>query len=60
MLCTHCKVDISPKALNTQDIIHRLHEAEEKDQSVDTLVLLRKGNKILKGKKYIEKVWSRD
>jgi len=29
MLCTHWQVDISPKAQNTQDMIHRPHEAQE-------------------------------
>ena len=40
-------MDFSPEVQNTQDTIHRPHEAQEKeDHSVDTLVLLRKGNKI--------------
>jgi hypothetical protein len=47
-------VDISPKAPNTQDTIHRPHEAQEEDQSVDASVLLRKGNKILTWKQNVE------
>jgi hypothetical protein len=40
-------VDISPEVLNTQDTIHRPNEAQEKEaQSMDTSVLLRRGNKI--------------
>jgi hypothetical protein len=35
---------ISPKAPNTQDTIHRPHEAQE-DPSVDASVLLRRENK---------------
>jgi hypothetical protein len=43
-------VDISPKAQDTQDILHRPHEAQEEGrQSVDALVFLRRGNKILTG-----------
>jgi hypothetical protein len=45
-------VDISPEARNTQDIIHRPYEAQEKVRpkcGVDALVLLRRGNKILMG-----------
>jgi hypothetical protein len=38
-------VDISPEAQNTQDTICKTHETQE-DQSVDTLILLRRGNKI--------------
>jgi hypothetical protein len=33
---------------------------KKKDRSVDASVLLRKGNKILIGGKYGDKVWSRD
>ena len=39
-------MDISPEAQNTQDTIHRQHEAQEEDQSMDTLVPLMRGNKI--------------
>ena len=40
-------MDISPEAWNTQDTIHKPHETQENgDQSMDTLILLRKGNKI--------------
>jgi hypothetical protein len=45
-------VDISPEAWNTQDTIHRSNEVQQmkfnkkEDQSVVTLVLLRRGNKI--------------
>jgi hypothetical protein len=43
-------VDISLKAQNTQDKIHRPHEpAEKEDQSVGAPVLLRRGNIILMG-----------
>ena len=43
-------MDISPKAWNTQNTIHRLHEAQEEERpSVGALVFLRRGNKILKG-----------
>jgi hypothetical protein len=43
-------VDISPKVWNTQDTIHRPHEAKEKeDQSVGASILLRRGNNILMG-----------
>jgi hypothetical protein len=38
-------VDIRPEALNTQDTIHKPHETQEKE-SVDTLVLLIRGNKV--------------
>ena len=35
-----------PKALNTQDTVHRPHEAQEEgDQCVGALVLLRRGTK---------------
>jgi hypothetical protein len=37
-------VDISPKAQNTKD---HMKLKKEKDQCVDALVLLRRGNKIL-------------
>ena len=45
-------MDTSPEAWNTQDIINRSQEAQKEgrpkkeDQSVDTSVLLRRGNKI--------------
>jgi hypothetical protein len=39
-------MDINPE---TQDTIHRPHEAQEGERSVDTLVLLRKGNKLPMG-----------
>jgi hypothetical protein len=40
-------VDISPEAQNAQDTICKTHELKKKeDQSVDTLILLRRGNKI--------------
>jgi hypothetical protein len=43
-------VDISPETQNTQDIIHRLQEAQKKeDQTVETSVLLRRGNTIIMG-----------
>jgi hypothetical protein len=43
-------VDISVIAQNTQDTIHRLYEAQEKErQNVDASILLRSENKILKG-----------
>jgi hypothetical protein len=43
-------MDISPKAQNTPDIIQRSHKAHKKeDQSVGSLVLVRRGNKIVKG-----------
>jgi hypothetical protein len=54
-------VDISPEAWNTQDTIHKPHETqeEEEDQSVDTMILLRRGNKVpMEGVR--DKVWSRD
>jgi hypothetical protein len=39
-------VDISPEARNTHDTIHKPHELKKKeDHSVDTLILLRRGNK---------------
>ena len=53
-------MDISPKAQNTQDTIHRPHEAQEEERpkypyfvgyvlcSIHTLVFFRKGNKISK------------
>jgi hypothetical protein len=40
-------VDISPEVQNTQDKIHRPHEAQEEGRTVDTLGLLRRENKIL-------------
>jgi hypothetical protein len=39
-------MDIGSKARNTQDTIHRPHEAQE-DQSVDASILPRRGIKIL-------------
>jgi hypothetical protein len=39
-------VDISPEARNTQDIIDKQHETQEEGYFVDTLILLRRGNKI--------------
>ena len=41
-------MDIRPEAKNTQDAIHKTHESHEegKDQTVDTVILLRRGNKI--------------
>ena len=39
-------MDISPKAWNIQDTIHKPHETQEGRQSVDTLILLRRGNKM--------------
>jgi hypothetical protein len=43
-------VDIRPKASNNQDTIHRPHESQDEERlSVDTLILLRRGNKILMG-----------
>ena len=38
-------MDISPEAWNIQDTIHKPHEKKEEDQSVDTSILLRRGNK---------------
>jgi hypothetical protein len=53
-------VDISPEALNTQDTIHIPNEAQEEgDQSVDTWVLLRRGNKIPLGGDMIQIVEQR-
>jgi hypothetical protein len=41
-------VDISPEAQNTQDIIAKHMKLKKKeDQSMDTSILLRRGNKIL-------------
>jgi hypothetical protein len=48
-------VYIRKKALNTQDITHRSYEAQEGRQSVDTSVLLRRGNKIITGGREREK-----
>jgi hypothetical protein len=43
-------VDISPKAQNTQDTIHRLPEAQKEGQpKCGASVLLRTGRKVLKG-----------
>jgi hypothetical protein len=42
-------VDISPEAQNTQDTIHRPHDAYEEGQSVDPSGLPRRGKKILTG-----------
>ena len=43
-------MDIRPEVQNTQGTFHRSYNAqEEEDQSVDTSVLLRKGNKIPMG-----------
>ena len=43
-------MDISPNVRNTQDTIHRYLKLQKKeDQSVDTSVLLRRGNEILTG-----------
>jgi hypothetical protein len=43
-------VDISLNAQNTQNVIHRRHEAQEEGKkSVDISVLLRIGNYILLG-----------
>jgi hypothetical protein len=40
-------VDISPEAWNTQDTIHRPHEAQEEGRpKCDTSFLLRRGKKI--------------
>jgi hypothetical protein len=39
-------VDIIPEAQNTQDTIWKTHETQEGRPSVDTLILLRRGNKI--------------
>jgi hypothetical protein len=40
-------VDINPETWNTQDTIDKTRETqEEKEQSVDTSLLLRMGNKI--------------
>jgi hypothetical protein len=43
-------VVLSPEAQNTQDTIHNTHShiqlKKKEDQSVDTLILLRRGNKI--------------
>jgi hypothetical protein len=41
-------VDISPKVQNTQDTNH-IKPKKKEDQSVDASVLLRRGNKVLKG-----------
>ena len=39
-------MDISPEAQNTQDTICKTHETQkEEDQSVDTLIILRRGTK---------------
>jgi hypothetical protein len=47
MICTHWEVDISPETQNTQDTICKTYETQKKeDQSVYTLILLRRGNKI--------------
>ena len=43
-------MDISPKGHDTQDIAHIPYEAKKnKDQSVYALVLLKRGNKIIRG-----------
>jgi hypothetical protein len=42
-------VDISSEAQNTLYTIHRPHEAQNEDQSVDTFDLLRRGIKISMG-----------
>jgi hypothetical protein len=40
-------MDISPGTRDTQDTIYKPHETQKKeDQSVNTLILLRRGNKI--------------
>ena len=52
-------MDISTKAQNTQDTIHRLHEAQERRLKWGASVLLRRWNKILIGGN-TETVWSRD
>ena len=39
-------MDISPETQNTQDTICKTHETQEEDQSVDTLILFIRGNKI--------------
>ena len=47
MVCTHCQVYISPEAQNTQDqFTDHMKLKKKEDPSVDTLVLLRRGNKI--------------
>jgi hypothetical protein len=50
-------VDISQKANNTHDTIHRPCK-KRKDQSVDASVLLRRGNKIIKDIE--ERAWQRE
>ena len=50
MVCTHWYVDVSTEAWNTQDTIHRLHEAQKKEeQSMDASVLLRRGKILMRG-----------
>jgi hypothetical protein len=39
-------VDISPEAWNTHDTIHHMKLKKKEDQSVETSILLRRGNKI--------------
>jgi len=53
-------VDISSKAQNRQDTIHRPYEAQEEKPKCDASVLLRRGNKITIGRKYRDKKWSKD
>jgi hypothetical protein len=46
MICIHWYVGISPESPNTQDTVHKPHEAHEvEDQHVDSWILLRSGNK---------------
>jgi hypothetical protein len=54
-------VDISPKAQNTQGKIHTPHKLKKKEnQSVDALVVLRRGKQNTQGRKYGDEMWSRD
>jgi hypothetical protein len=55
-------VDISPEAQNTQiQFTDHMKLKKKEDHSVDTLALLRKGNKIpMDGRRYRDKVGSRE
>jgi hypothetical protein len=44
-------VDIRQRAQITHDTSHGTHEVQEEDQIVDTSALLRRGNKIIKGRR---------
>jgi hypothetical protein len=54
-------LDISSQAWTTQDTIYRQHKIQEEGRpKFGYLVLLRRGDQNTHGKRYREKVWSRN